>query len=149
MGGGAVGRLRENIASSWWSGADQMRKSLGFTLFVALTLLFATSPNAQYAVSFPEYPDPTPACAKQFRSDIFEIKDCIEKNQSGYDQARAFWPIMSEVTQSICKIQSDRMAEWGRYRNLGICAKAWYYQYDLARRPVVPLITGRNQSGRR
>jgi hypothetical protein len=114
-----------------------MGKSLGFTLFVALTLIFATSPNAQlHTVSFPQYADPTPACSKQFRSDIFEIKDCIEKNQSGYVQARTFWPMMSELTQSICRIQSDKKAEWDRYSNLGNCAKAWYYQYDLLRRPV-------------
>jgi hypothetical protein len=118
-------------------------------LAISLSLLPRVPALAENTVPVPEYPDPNITC-KQYadsRDDAnyrtSTLKDCLEKDQSGYNELRYYWPKLSQYTASYCvKAISSTLSNPAvrpyAYNLLGDCARDFYYSYDKPREAPVP-----------
>jgi hypothetical protein len=117
-------------------------------LALSLSLLPWVPALAENTVPMPDYPDPNIVC-KQYadsREGNYKeaaLKDCLEKNQNGYNELALYWPKLSQYTASSCiKLMSPMLSNpSGRayaYSLIGDCVRDLYYSYDKPREEAVP-----------
>jgi hypothetical protein len=116
-------------------------------LALSLSLLPWVPALAENTVPMPEYPDPNVGCQQyaDSRENYREatLKDCLEKDQNGYNELIYYWPKLSQYTASTCvKMMSPTLsnpaARSYAYSFLGGCARDLYYSYDKPREAPVP-----------
>jgi hypothetical protein len=117
-------------------------------LALLLSLLPCVPALAGNTVPMPNYPDPNIVC-KQYADSreanyiAATLKDCLEKDQDGYNELALCWPKLSQYTASTCvkmmsPMSSNPAVRPYAYSVLGGCVRDLYYSYDKPREAAAP-----------
>jgi hypothetical protein len=117
-------------------------------LALSLSLLPCVPALAENTVPMPDYPDPNIICQQyadsqgvNYRAAV--LKDCLEKDQGGYNELALYWPKLSKYTASSCiKMMAPMLSSpaWRAYAYsvIGGCVRDLYYSYDKPREAAIP-----------